>query len=91
MIPLDSVTEDTVHKAGWQLDDVLPANERLIVRHTANLHTGGTIHDVTDELNPMLAKVAVDAVAAVRVAVRVLYHHLMSHNNKHLSHSVSLM
>jgi GNAT-family acetyltransferase (TIGR03103 family) len=69
VIPLDSVTEDTVHKAGWQLDDVLPANERLIVRHTANLHTGGTIHDVTDELNPMLAKVAVDAAAAIEIPV----------------------
>ncbi|TXH23618.1 MAG: N-acetylglutaminylglutamine synthetase [Mycobacterium sp.] len=69
VIPLDSVTEDTVRKAGWQLDDVLPANERLIVRHTANLHTGGTIHDVTDELNPMLAKVAVDAAAAIEIPV----------------------
>jgi len=69
VIPLDSVTDDTVHKAGWQLDDVLPANERIIVRHTANLHTGGTIHDVTDELNPMLAKVAVDAAAAIEIPV----------------------
>ncbi|MFL0285810.1 N-acetylglutaminylglutamine synthetase [Mycobacterium sp. SMC-21] len=69
VIPLDSVTDDTVHKAGWQLDDMLPANERLIVRHTANLHTGGTIHDVTDELNPMLAKVAVDAAAAIEIPV----------------------
>ncbi len=69
VIPLDSVTEDTVHKEGWQLDDVLPANERLIVRHTANLHTGGTIHDVTDDLNPMLAKVAVDAAEAIEIPV----------------------
>jgi len=69
VIPLDSVTEDTVHKQGRQLDDVLPANERLIVRHTANLHTGGTIHDVTDELNPLLAKVAVDAAEAIEIPV----------------------
>lgn len=69
VIPLDSVTEDTVHKEGWQLEDVLPANERLIVRHTANLHTGGTIHDVTDDLNPMLAKVAVDAAEAIEIPV----------------------
>jgi GNAT-family acetyltransferase (TIGR03103 family) len=69
VIPLDSVTEDTVHKQGRQLDDVLPANERLIVRHTANLHTGGTIHDVTDELNPVLAKVAVDAAEAIEIPV----------------------
>ncbi|CAM5283501.1 N-acetylglutaminylglutamine synthetase [Mycolicibacterium aubagnense] len=69
VIPLDSITDDTVRKEGWQLDDVLPANERLIVRHTANLHTGGTIHDVTDELNPMLAKVAVEAAEAIEIPV----------------------
>ena len=46
-IPLDEVTEATVAEAGWKLDDVLPQGTRLRVRHTANLHQGGTIHDVT--------------------------------------------
>ncbi|KRD18186.1 GNAT family acetyltransferase [Mycobacterium sp. Root265] len=68
-IPMDSVTEDTVRDAGWELDDVLPANEHLVVRHTANLHTGGTIVDVTDDLNPTLAKVAVDAADAIGIPV----------------------
>ncbi|MEH3132990.1 MAG: N-acetylglutaminylglutamine synthetase [Mycolicibacterium neoaurum] len=68
-IPLDSVTEDTVREAGWEMDDVLPANERLVVRRTANLHTGGTILDVTDDLNPLLAKVAVDAADAIGIPV----------------------
>lgn len=69
MIPLDDITECTVRDAGWDLDDVLPANDRLTVRHTANLHTGGTIHDVTDELNPALAKVAVDIADAIDIPV----------------------
>lgn len=68
-IPLDSVTEDTVRDAGWELTEVLPANEHLVVRRTANLHTGGTIVDVTDELNPVLAKVAVDAADAIGIPV----------------------
>jgi GNAT-family acetyltransferase (TIGR03103 family) len=68
-IPLDDVTEDTVREAGWNLDDVLPANEHLVVRRTANLHTGGTIRDVTDDLNPRLAKVAVDAADAIGIPV----------------------
>ena len=68
-IPLDDVTEDTVREAGWKLDDVLPANEHLVVRRTANLHTGGTIRDVTDDLNPRLAKVAVDAADAIGIPV----------------------
>ena len=32
----------------------LPAETELAVRKTANLHTGGTIHDVTDIVNPTL-------------------------------------
>ena len=37
------------------LDDVLPDGVELMVRRTANVHTGGTIDDVTDELHPELA------------------------------------
>jgi D-alanine-D-alanine ligase-like ATP-grasp enzyme len=58
-----------VREGGWQLDDVLPLNERLIVRRTANLHTGGTIKDVTDDLNPTLAHVAVQAADAIGIPV----------------------
>ena len=69
VIPVDDLTVDTVREAGWELDDVLPLNERLTVRRTANLHTGGTIRDVTDDLNPTLAKVAVDAADAIGIPV----------------------
>lgn len=69
VIPIDGVTDNTVKDEGWTLDDVLPANEHLVVRRTANLHTGGTIHDVTDDLNPVLAKVAVDAADAIGIPV----------------------
>lgn len=69
VIPVDDLTEDTVRDAGWDLDDVLPANQHLVVRRTANLHTGGTIRDVTDELHPTLAKVAVDAADAIGIPV----------------------
>lgn len=69
VIPLDAVTEDTVRDGGWGMGDTLPANEHLVVRRTANLHTGGTILDVTDDLNPTLAKVAVDAADAIGIPV----------------------
>lgn len=68
-IPVDDLTEDTVREAGYGMDDVLPLNEHLTVRRTANLHTGGTIRDVTDELHPVLAKVAVDAADAIGIPV----------------------
>ena len=69
VIPVDEVTTDTVREAGWDLDDVLPLNEHLIVRYTANLHTGGTIRDVTDDLNPKLARVSVEAADAIGIPV----------------------
>lgn len=68
-IPLDELTEATVREEGWELDDVLPQGERLRVRRTANLHTGGTIHDVTDELHPTLARAAITAAAALEIPV----------------------
>jgi len=68
-IPLDELTEATVGEAGWSLDDVLPEGTRLRVRRTANLHTGGTIHDVTAEVHPDLRQVAVVAAEAIGIPV----------------------
>ena len=68
-IPLDAVTEATVAEAGWQMDDVLPQGIRLRVRHTANLHQGGTIHDVTHDVNQELCRVAVTAAEAIGIPV----------------------
>jgi D-alanine-D-alanine ligase-like ATP-grasp enzyme len=69
VIPVDDVTEDTVRDAGFGLDDQLPVGEHLVVRHTANLHTGGTIRDVTDDISATLAKVAVEAADAIGIPV----------------------
>ena len=63
-IPQDEETERCIHQAGYGIRDVLPAGEVLTVRKTANLHTGGTIHDVTAELHPKLVE---EACAAARV------------------------
>ncbi|OBK18915.1 N-acetylglutaminylglutamine synthetase [Mycobacterium asiaticum] len=68
-IPIDDITEATVAESGWHLDDVLPQGTRLRVRHTANLHQGGTIHDVTAQVNPELCRVAVAAAEAIGIPV----------------------
>ncbi len=68
-IPLDDLTEATVAEAGWQLDDVLPKETRLVVRRTANLHQGGTIRDVTAQVNQELCRVAVTAAEAIGIPV----------------------
>ncbi|MBN1238084.1 MAG: N-acetylglutaminylglutamine synthetase [Gammaproteobacteria bacterium] len=57
-IPVDAETARCVSKQGLGLDDVVPEGTELRVRETANLHTGGTLHDVTDQLHPTLAAVS---------------------------------
>lgn len=68
-IPLDPETERCVVRAGFALDDVPPEGFAFAVRKTANLHTGGTIHDVTDTLHPRLAEAAVQVARAIDIPV----------------------
>jgi GNAT-family acetyltransferase (TIGR03103 family) len=68
-IPLDAETERCVAAAGYAMESVLPEGETIAVRKTANLHTGGTIHDVTDELDPSLADAAAQAARALDMPV----------------------
>ncbi|ADC62551.1 N-acetylglutaminylglutamine synthetase [Allochromatium vinosum] len=68
-IPLDAETERCVRQAGYGMKDVLPEGEALQVRKTANLHTGGTIHDVTADLDPALAEAACAAARALDIPV----------------------
>ncbi|MGY1763281.1 N-acetylglutaminylglutamine synthetase [Geodermatophilus sp. SYSU D00779] len=68
-IPLDDTTAAVVAEAGWAMDDVPPAGARIRVRRTANLHTGGTIEDVTARLHPEIAAAAVRASRAIGIPV----------------------
>jgi len=68
-IPLDAETRRCIAEAGYDLDDVLPRGESIQVRKTANLHTGGTIHDVTDDLHPKLAEVCRLTAMAIEIPV----------------------
>jgi D-alanine-D-alanine ligase-like ATP-grasp enzyme len=68
-IPLDEETTRCVQESGYALDDVLPVGTSVTVRRAANLHTGGTIHDVTADLHPSLREVAVRAARALEIPV----------------------
>ncbi len=68
-IPIDGETIRCVTDSGCELDTVLPAEAKVVVRKAANLHTGGTIHDVTDSLHPALAKACVKASRALDIPV----------------------
>jgi GNAT-family acetyltransferase (TIGR03103 family) len=68
-IPLDDMTRTCVEEQGHAMDDVLDEGATLVVRRTANLHTGGTIHDVTSGLHPVLAEACRAAAAALEIPV----------------------
>jgi len=68
-IPKDAETLRTLHAAGVDYSSVLPAGQRLAVRKTANLHTGGSLEDVTGILHPVLADAAVKAARALDIPV----------------------
>lgn len=68
-IPMDAETRRCVGMNGWKMQDVLPAGEILVVRKTANLHTGGTIHDVTGEIHPDLVRAAEHAARVLDIPV----------------------
>lgn len=68
-IPKDAETLRTLHGAGLDYDSVLPTGQRLAVRKTANLHTGGTLEDVTASLHPVLREAAIKAARALEIPV----------------------
>jgi cyanophycin synthetase len=51
-IAIDNQTMRCIRNAGYDLDSVLPKDERLGLKTTANISTGGTAIDVTDEVHP---------------------------------------
>jgi D-alanine-D-alanine ligase-like ATP-grasp enzyme len=65
----DAATREVVEGAGRRLDDVLADGERVPVRRTANVHTGGTIDDCTADLHPALGEAAVAVAAAIDIPV----------------------
>ncbi|MCA8929363.1 MAG: N-acetylglutaminylglutamine synthetase [Alphaproteobacteria bacterium] len=68
-IPLDDETERCLAAAGYTYDSVPACGTEVVVRKTANLHTGGTIHDVTAETHPTLINAAIEAARAIEIPV----------------------
>lgn len=68
-IPVDAETERCLAAAGYTLDSVPDTGVEIIVRKTANLHTGGSIHDVTDIVHHRLVDAAVTAARAIDIPV----------------------
>lgn len=51
-IDIDNQTLRCIRNAGYEIETVLKKGERLYLKTTANISTGGTAIDVTDEVHP---------------------------------------
>ena len=51
-ITINELTTTIIADAGYSVDTILPEGEKLILKDTANLSTGGTAEDVTDIVHP---------------------------------------
>lgn len=51
-ISIDHMSKRLLTFQGRSVDDVLPSREKLYLKSTANLSTGGTASDVTDSVHP---------------------------------------
>lgn len=68
-IPVDAETKRCLAAAGFTLDSVPENGEEIVVRKTANLHTGGSIHDVTGVVHHRLVDAAIKAARAIDIPV----------------------
>ena len=60
-IRFDDIALATLKKQGYDADSVPPAGTLIFLRNNANLSTGGSATDVTDEVHPEMAARAVSA------------------------------
>lgn len=65
----DIQAEEALKKAGLAADSVLEIGQLLYLRKTANLSTGGTAVDVTDNVHPDIRSMAVRAASAIGLDV----------------------
>ncbi|MEX0899961.1 MAG: N-acetylglutaminylglutamine synthetase [Gammaproteobacteria bacterium] len=68
-IPTDTETRRVLRTQGLSLESVPEHGRRIRVRQTANLHVGGTLHDVTDKLSGVIHDAACEAARALDLPV----------------------
>lgn len=64
-IRFDDIALASLAKQGYHADSVPPAGQLVILRNNANLSTGGTATDVTDDVHPEVAARAITAAQMV--------------------------
>ena len=68
-ISVDVISQNLLSEQGLTLNSIAPEGMRVLLRRNANLSTGGTAVDVTDQVHPEIARAAEDAARAVGLDV----------------------
>lgn len=68
-IPIDEETRRVIRQSGMDWDEIPPAGKTVLLRKTANFHTGGTIRDVTDQVSHRLRRIAEEASRVLDIPV----------------------
>jgi len=66
---LDAIGREMLAEQGFTVDTVPADGQVVVLRRNANLSTGGSAVDVTDEVHPLVAERAIDAAAMVGLDV----------------------
>jgi len=66
---LDAIGRQMLATQGLTVDSIPAAGQEVLLRRNANLSTGGSAVDVTDEVHPLVAERAIDAAAMVGLDV----------------------
>ncbi|MCY3006917.1 MAG: cyanophycin synthetase [Planctomycetota bacterium] len=65
LIKIDAVALGVLFAQGMTPDTIPPVGKKVLIRRNANLSTGGTAADVTDDVHPDLARHAIEAARVV--------------------------
>lgn len=68
-IPIDEELINCLNEQGYELNSILPAKKKLVVRKACNLHQGGTIEDITQVIDNKIKQVCEVAAKALEIPV----------------------
>ena len=68
-IPLDTVSLGVIAEQGFTVDSVPPTGQVVLIRRNANLSTGGTAADITEQVHPAVAARAIEAARMIGLDV----------------------
>lgn len=68
-IRIDNIVHSRLAVQGYAIDSVLPKGARAVLRNNANLSTGGTATDVTDDVHPEAAARCIQAAQMVGIDI----------------------